>query len=424
MTSNNADGVNIVNERTDNFVGDSTISSAGSTADLAEKVADDAPHSFDIKRMLFCRLTLPFILIVLIQLYYQREDCRSSYKDVEDVSANLCFNPFADAIHVCFFIAIQMIGYQVRKELILRSPIIFDFVKHMTSSDIKDLDIKNKKEWVKALTGRQKRFRPWNIRGQLLFPTIVFLGLFLWLLYEGYYEKNGDSTWRSCRTGVSYCGSNNEWVTSNASVVLIAMCYSLSWTFVAHTVVIAIYPLTLVSLIVGPSTISRIGLWNQRDKSLGEVQRVSMHASLYLSGAAFLLILFNFQYAVYFDTTCNGARIIYIVAFLFVLVTVLLLPIIHAIFALRIIKENLLADVVALEENANKNFSDILGGGFEEHLQCDMVRQAETELARIAKYRLRVQDASVVPSSLALIKTSVSSVLIGIVLPVVLSRLQ
>ena len=179
-----------------------------------------------------------------------------------------------------------------------------------------------------------------------------------------------------------------------------------------------VYPLVLVSLIVGRSVKSRIGLWNQVDISLGEVQRISMHASLYMSGAAFLLISYMFRY------TAPGlpVQVVCILFLLSNLLAVLFVPIVPTIFALRIQKEQVLAEVVALEEHANKNFLRLLKVDLEECPKPVEVEQAEAELARIVKYRLQVQDASVVPSSLELIKTYTSSVFVGVVLPFVLSN--
>jgi len=148
-----------------------------------------------------------------------------------------------------------------------------------------------------------------------------------------------------------------------------------------------------------------------------------MHASLYMSGFACILILYTVQYEAYFGTGLF-AQVFYILLLLGILVVILFVPIIPAISALRNIKDQVLADVFALEEQANNIFLDLLRVGTKGRLTMKPgeVEQAEAELARIVKYRLQVEDASVVPSSLALIKTYLSSVLLGVVLPFVLSR--
>lgn len=190
-----------------------------------------------------------------------------------------------------------------------------------------------------------------------------------------------------------------------------------------YAIMTAAVPLIVVSLIVVSSVKSRIGLWNHGDVSLSELQRLSMHASLYMSGFACILILYTVRYAAYFRTGLL-AQVCYIIMLLGILVVILFVPIIPAIAALKNIKDQILADVVALEEQANNIFLDLLRIGTKGRamMKPGEVEQAEAELAIIVKYRLQVEDASVVPSSLALIKTYLSSVFLGVVLPIVLSR--
>jgi hypothetical protein len=393
---------------------------------LWSKVAQKAPHFLDSKRKFFCRLTFPYILVCAIQVYFQRDDCHAFSDEVDAIGPGLCFDPIADFLNISFFLTVQCLGYLIRKELILGSPVIFSFVEQMKKNprddeQLQSLPIKSEKEWVNVLMGRQERFRPWNIRGHVLFPMCTFLGFFFGLLYQGYYQKYGDIEDKTCVSGYSFCGPDNVYVLSNVSVFMIALRYSVSWSFVTYAIMTGAYPLILVSLIVGPSAKSRIGLWNQGDVSLGEVQRISMHASLYMSGAAFVLILYTFYYA----GTGPTARIIYILLLLGIILAVLFVPIVPAILALRNIKEKDLADISALEERANKNYFDLLRDGVKGRLKMKPgeVERAEAELARIVKYRLQVQNASVVPSSLELIKTYMSSVFVGVVLPFVISTL-
>lgn len=384
------------------------------------KVAENAPHFLDSKRKFFFRLTLPFLLASVIQMYYVWKDCHAAYEEVDYEGERICFNPVAELLNLFFFIAVHITGYQVRKELILGSPLIFSFVEQMSSSDVKQLKIKNLKEWVNVLTGKHENFRPWNIRGQVLLPAITFLGIFSFVFRNTYLRLYDDST---CNAGASSCGPDNVYALSNAMMILLPLRFALSWSYMVYAIMTAAVPLIVVSLIVVSSVKSRIGLWNQGDVSLSELQRISMHASLYMSGFACILILYTVQYEAYFGTGLF-AQAFYILLLLGILVVILFVPIIPAISALRNIKDQVLADVFALEEQANNIFLDLLRVGTKGRLTMKPgeVEQAEAELARIVKYRLQVEDASVVPSSLALIKTYLSSVLLGVVLPFVLSR--
>jgi len=419
------------------------------------KVKDSAPHFLDSKRKLFCRLTFPYILVCVFQLYFQWDDCRvsaekvdhDSSEEVEYAGANLCIDPYAEFLNVCFFIAVQMTCYQVRKELMLRSPLIFSFVedmkkrddkkvqmknveekgnvsvssvKDMKEKDDKQIKITNVEEWGNVLSGRHERFGPWNIRGHVIFPLCTLLAIFLGFLVRGYLRKYGDSKQRACVQGAYTCGADNVYALSDASVIMIAVRYSFSWSIVAHAVMAAVYPLILVSLIVSSSLEERIGLWKQSDVSLREVQRISMHSSLYLSGDAFLLVMYTLSYA----ATGLLAQMFYIVLISSILVAVLLVPIVSAIIVLQDLKEKDLAIACKLEEDADKNFFGLLRAGFEERLQPGEVEKAESELEITIKYRTRVQGASVVPSSFALVKTYASSIFVGIVLPFVLSSLR
>ena len=115
-------------------------------------------------------------------------------------------------------------------------------------------------------------------------------------------------------------------------------------------------------------------------------------------------------------------QIFFVSIFAVCLVAILFIPIVPAIVVLRDLKEKDLAEICAIEEHANKKFFDLLRGGTKRRLKPGEVEQAKTELAIIVQYRLQVQAANVVPSSLEVIKISLSSVLVGVMLPIFIAR--
>jgi len=444
MTSTNSDDVSVI-EFTDVYI-DTNLSGpraaaelniappdpsgkATSRSSLWSNVADNAPHFLDSKKKLFFRLALPFLLVSAIQIYLQWDACRAAAEKLESTSSEdvpyagdgLCIDLVAEMLNTSFYLAVLLLGYLIRKELILSAPRIFKFVEQMSSDDVERLQIKNKKEWGNVLTGRHDHYRPWNIRGHVILPMSTSLLAFLFFLVRGYFRKYGNDEHRACAQGAYGCGPDNYWAISDVLEILLAVRYAVSGFFVAHAIMTGIYPLVLISLIVGPSVQSRIGLWNQGDVSLSEVQRISMHASLYLSGAAFLLISYTFRYT----SPGLAIQILCILFLLINLLAVLFVPTVPAILALRLKKEEILAAVFKHEERANIFFLGLLEVDIENRLMKPLeVERAEAELARIVKYRIQVQDASVVPSSLELIKTYTSSVFLGIVLPLLLSNFR
>jgi hypothetical protein len=283
----------------------------------------------------------------------------------------------------------------------------------MESSAVEKLWFKNEKEWADALTGKHRQFRPWNIQGHILFPMALFTTVFTLYLFTTVFTDD-------CEIGRAMCGPDGVIVCGFECEITLALRFAFSWFLVAHGLMTAVYPLVLISLFVGASAKSRIGLWDQGDESLGEVQRISMHASLYLAGVAFLFILMHI-YPTYFNLGGN-LQIFFFSIFAVCLVAILFIPIVPAIIVLRDLKEKDLAEICAIEEHANKKFFDLLRDGTKRRLKPGEVEQAKTELAIIVQYRLQVQAANVVPSSLEVIKISLSSVLVGVMLPIFIAR--
>ena len=189
-----------------------------------DKVSDHAPHFLDSKRKFFCQMAFAFLLVSVIQVSLQWNDCRisaekfdsaSSSEEVAYVGAGLCIDPIAEILDVLFFSAVLFLGYLIREELILGSPLIFSFVKQMKPDDVNKLQIKNEEEWTNVLTGKHERFRPRNIRGHVLLPTITALIAFLNFLNRGRIRTED----RECSTGAYGCGPDNEWAISTISII-------------------------------------------------------------------------------------------------------------------------------------------------------------------------------------------------------------
>ena len=380
------------------------------------KVAQNAPHFLNSKRKLFCRMIAPFILLSVIQMYYIWKDCHAAFEKVDNEGVGHCFNLLAEVLNMCFFISTQIACYQIRKELIQAAPVIFSFVEQLNPRDVEKLRIKNQNEWVNVLTGKQEKFRAWNIRGYVLLPVGLFFVMLAYFLNIYIITEEEE-----CPAASFGCGPDDTIVFGTPGLISFSVRYSFGWFMVLHAIMSAVYPFVLVCLIVGPSAKSRIGLWNQFDVSLDEVQTLSMHFSLYLSVVTFLLLLTSFFFNKYFNMTLSRL-VLYVFILTGALVAVLFLPIVPVIFALKDIKGRVINDVSALEERANKNFLDLLRIGTEERLNPGEVERAEAELGRIAKYRSQVQDANVVPSSIEVIRTICSSLFVGVVVPIAMSR--
>ena len=387
-----------------------------------KSVAQNAPHFLDSAWKLFFRMICPLILVFGIEEYYHWRDCHNAYKKLDNRGMNYCFDPLPGIMNSCLYISVQVTAYLIRKELILKSPLIFSFVKEMKLSAVEQLQFKNEKEWADFLTGRLKNFRPWNIRGYLFLPVIISFSVFIYFLYfgrENIFQIESDRG--SCEMGRTWCGPDETSVDGIESSIMLSVGCLLRTFSATHAFTTAIFPLVLISLIVGRSAKSRIGLWDQSDVSLGEVQRISMHASLYMSGVAFFLIFVNFHYAAYFFIG-GGLQIFYVSIFVACFAIILFVPIIPAIIVLRDIKEKDFAEICAIEEHANRIFFNLLRDGTKRRLESGKIEQAKADLAIIVQYRLQVEAANVVPSSLKVIRTSLSSVFLGIVLPIFLAR--
>ena len=380
-----------------------------------KKVALTTPHFLDSMKKVFFRLILPFAVLTGTQLWFQWKACQEAYAEVDNEGIGNCFTLPADVLSFMLFVVITVAGYLTRKELLKASPLIFNFVELMDPREVTKLAIKSQKEWTDTLLGRHDKFRAWNIRGHVVLPGGLAAVFFIGLLYNNFfvYTEGG------C-VGSS-CGPDNTVAYGPAGKVFHAMRVSANIYLASYAMMTAFYPFMLISLIVGPSIKSRIGLWNQGDISLGEVQRISMHVSLYFSAIGFVYLLIALFYADYNDIAF-WKQCIYIIIIAGTLVAVLFLPIVPAISALKVIKEQVTADVCALEERANKDFLDLLRLAVKERLEPGEIEYAEAELARIAKYRVQVQSARIIPSSVEVVQTSVSSLFIGIILPIIISQ--
>ena len=373
-----------------------------------KKVSHSAPHYLDSKSKLFFRMIVPHLLIYIISVYFQWTDCHAAYDEIDNEGIENCITPLAEVLTCWFFITVPIAAYMARQEMIKSSPRIFSFVEQTDPRDVAQLKIKNKDEWTDALTGRHVNFRPWNIRGHVVLPVAaIFLAITVY--YTTLPEEGACAGITSCRP---YGKLGHLFHSMRiASNMFLSM----------HSVVTSVYPFILISLIVGPSSKSRIGLWNQGDVSLGEVQRISMHFSLSLSVVAFVYLIINLFFAKYYKIT-QYRQASYVIMIASSLVAVLFVPIVPVIFALREIKETILADVSALEERANTQFLDLLRLEICERLEPGEIEQAEAEVARATQYHSKVQAANVIPSSVAVLRTSLSSLFIGVAFPIIVAK--
>ena len=359
------------------------------------------------KTRVFFMQVFPMMLAVIADNVYLDYLCQEVYTNKEEDLAwqnSACPGSLgAEFTRVLGFSVFCYSAFYIRKELLLKRERLLSSATTGVCvgkigwllHGIRENDIIHftPDEFGDLIVGRLPSHRVWELRGPVILPAI--LSLF-----------------------VSVLGAYNNWINGLKSSVYMVIKFTLFFilTFSATNILMVVFlPFTLMCIVVAYSSRDRMGLWNQSDMAVWEMQRVSMHLSISLAISGTTMIIVSIAYQEYFLISLQS--FIASASFLFViLVVVIVLPIAPIISTLRMMKEQVLCDVFVLMERANQDYLVKLKIG--EHTQY-----AKENVDRLVVFHKQIVDVSVVPSSVEVIRTTIFG-LVVITLPIALNVLS
>ena len=160
-----------------------------------------------------------------------------------------------------------------------------------------------------------------------------------------------------------------------------------------------------------------IGLWNQSHTSLEGMQKRANRLVLRCSVVTFIFMGQAMFFRVYYDLTTE-LIILYSMLAGGVILSAIIVPIIPVIVTLRKYKRHNLATLSVYLERAHVDMMEAIESPSR---NPEATSRAVSELALINGYISQVSAASVIPGGLEVLRTSVASIGMGVVLPAVLS---
>mmetsp|Transcript_5411 Transcript_5411/g.7039 ORF Transcript_5411/g.7039 Transcript_5411/m.7039 type:complete len:503 (+) Transcript_5411:62-1570(+) len=367
-------------------------------------------HSLHNKRKVLLKQVLPFIIAFFIYLRFRVEVCREVAKqnDDDDDKNDSCVNETAETTKMLNYIIVMFCCYQIRKELMENRNLLFhnvDGIKMglfgyiMVGTD-KDKETNLKPQGlVDMILGQLPLHRRWNIRGHWIVP------LFISISYACYYVDYA----RNEVAGVTNIGYLIPYLIST-------FCYIFIINFlVLYNLKTSLFPAIVLGYQVGVTSKDRISLWNTSDLALGELQRISMHASIYATLIVVYVLLNFIVFSDYFDITTLFLVFICVINLSLTFMAVFV-PILPVIMVLREKKESVYGDVLVIVERCNDDYLSKLQSGVD-------ASQEKANLDNVINYLTYVKATTVLPSSLEVIRTSLFSIVMTILPVLIVSML-
>mmetsp|Transcript_48705 Transcript_48705/g.62516 ORF Transcript_48705/g.62516 Transcript_48705/m.62516 type:complete len:476 (-) Transcript_48705:52-1479(-) len=370
----------------------SSIAEEGKTLHTSYQKAVGPAYFLDNKLMIIVFLMIPLTFAQIVILYFQGRHCKNGKHNI------WCPNYAPEILHLFADFIYFFCGYYLRKEMLEKRNLLLDNVDGVKMGLIGYLlygtpmgqETKlNPKDFSELLIGTLKGHRMYDLRNGFLALIVIFSNIIGWY-----------NTFQKQPVGLGF-------------MISIPIVGSLVWySYFLYTRAV-FFPFVLISIQIGYTAKYRVGLWDQNDVSLAELQRISMHAVIWFAFISLYTMLLFYNYRTYFGKSLT-TLFFYGMFFLFIIISILFLPIIPVITVLRAKKEKLLGNISRQLQIANKTY-------FDKELASEDVTIEKATLDRLLLYYDYVSKIRTVPSGVEVFNTSIFSLAMTIIPIIIVS---